>query len=110
MSGSLLLLSGCTAERLYHILPEDQGTYLENLWKEFDEGKTPEARFADVMDNFQPMLLNNSNEGDDWRKNGVERSQVEKRNVHTAEGSEQVWEYMKTIIDRNVERGSLRPE
>ena len=63
-----------------------------------------------MMDNFQPMLLNNSNEGDDWRKNGVARSQVEKRNVHTAEGSEQVWEYMKTIIDRNVERGSLRPE
>ena len=62
------------------------------------------------MDNFQPMLLNNSNEGDDWRKNGVARSQVEKRNAHTAEGSEQVWEYMKTIIDRNVERGSLRPE
>ena len=98
------------AERLYHILPEDQGTYLENLWKEFEEGKTPEARFAHVMDNFQPMLLNNSNEVDDWRKNGVERSQVEKRNVHTAEGSEQVWEYMKTIIDQNVERGSLRPE
>ena len=98
------------AERLYHILPEDQGTYLENLWKEFEEGKTPEARFAHVMDNFQPMLLNNSNEGDDWRKNGVARSQVEKRNAHTAEGSEQIWEYMKAVIDQNVERGSLRPE
>ena len=98
------------AERLYHILPEDQGTYLENLWKEFEEGETPEARFAHVMDNFQPMLLNNSNEGDDWRKNGVARSQVEKRNTHTSEGSEQIWEYMKAIIDQNVKRGSLKPE
>lgn len=98
------------AERLYHILPEDQGTYLEDLWKEFEEGKTPEARFAHVMDNLQPMLLNDSNEGNDWRQNGVARSQVEKRNTHTAEGSEQIWEYMKKIIDRNVEKGSLKPE
>ena len=62
------------------------------------------------MDNFQPMLLNDSNEGDDWRQNGVARSQVEKRNTRTAQGSEQIWEYMKKIIDRNVERGSLRSE
>ena len=98
------------AERLYHILPEDQGTYLENLWKEFEAGETAEARFAHVMDNFQPMLLNHSNGGEDWKEHGIAKPQVEKRNLHTAEGSAWIWDYMKSIIDRNVEKGSLKPE
>ena len=97
------------AERLYHILPEDQGTYLKALWEEFEAGETPEARFAHVMDNFQPLLLNDSNEGNDWREHGVARAQVEKRNERTAGGSREIWEYMKTVLDRNVERGSLKP-
>ena len=97
------------AERLYHILPEDQGSYLEELWKEFEAGETPEARFAHVMDKFQPVILNDSNEGSDWREHGVARDQVEKRNARTAEGSREIWEYMKKVLDRNVERGSLKP-
>ncbi len=96
------------ADRLYQILPGDQGAYLRSLWDEFEEGNTPEARFAHVMDNFQPMLLNDSNGGEDWSEHGIERAQVEKRNTRTAEGSAAIWEYMREIIDRNVEKGSLR--
>ncbi len=95
------------ADRLYHILPDDQGGYLRALWEEFEEGKTPEARFAHVMDNFQPMILNDSNGGSDWVEHGVVRAQVEKRNTRTAEGSAVIWDYMKEIIEKNVERGSL---
>ncbi|MCF0230003.1 MAG: HD domain-containing protein, partial [Parasporobacterium sp.] len=46
------------ADRLYHILPEDQAEKYLNLWLEFEEGKTPEARFAHTLDNFQPAMLN----------------------------------------------------
>ena len=62
------------------------------------------------MDNFQPLLLNDSNGGEDWKEHGIARSQVEKRNLHTAEGSAWIWDYMKSIIDRNVEKGSLKSE
>ena len=98
------------AERLYGLLPEDQGSFLKALWEEFERGESPEAKFAHVMDNLQPMLLNHSNGGQDWSSRGVRRSQVEERNRHTAEGSETIWAYMKEIIEQNLQRGSLKDE
>ena len=98
------------AEKLFGILPADQGKKLKSIWEEFEEYETPEARFAHTMDNFQPMLLNDSNGGGDWIEHGVARCQVEKRNEKTASGSEKIWEYMKSVIDRNVKKGSLKSE
>jgi hypothetical protein len=51
------------AERIYGLLPDDQRDELRALFDEFEAGKTPEARFAKTMDNFQPLLLNDSNGG-----------------------------------------------
>lgn len=98
------------AERLFGLLPEDQGEELRALWEEFEEYETPEARFAHTMDNFQPMLLNDSNGGGDWKEHGIRRSQTEKRNEKTGTGSREIWEYMKTILDANVAKGSLKDE
>ncbi len=98
------------ADRLFGLLPEDQGRELRALWEEFEEYETPEARFAHTMDNFQPMLLNDSNGGGDWKEHGIRRSQTEKRNEKTGTGSREIWEYMKTILDANVARGSLKDE
>lgn len=96
------------ADKIYSMLPEDQGKKLRELWEEFEAYETPEARFAHVMDNFQPMLLNDSNSGNDWARNKIARSQVEKRNEKTGSGSEEIWEFMKTIIDAHVKKGSLQ--
>ncbi len=96
------------ADRLFGMLPEDQTGELRALWEEFEEYETPESRFAHTMDNFQPMMLNDSNGGMDWAAHGIARPQVEKRNEKTGTGSEEIWEYMQTILDRNVRRGSLR--
>lgn len=98
------------ADKLFGILPEDQGKRLRAFWEEFEEYETKEARFAHTMDNFQPMLLNDSNDGNDWVQHGIARSQVEKRNEKTATGSEEIWEYMKKIIDKHVEKGNLKGE
>ena len=98
------------ADRIFGMLPKDQEEEFRSLWDEFEEYETPEARFAHVMDNFQPMLLNDSNEGGDWKAHGIKRSQTEKRNAKTGTGSAEIWEYMKTILDSNVARGSLKDE
>lgn len=95
------------AERIFGILPEDQGTKLKALWEEFEAYETPEARFAHTMDNFQPMLLNDYNEGKDWTSHGVRISQVMKRNRKTGTGSEQIWKYMKELLEKNVKDGRL---
>jgi putative hydrolase of HD superfamily len=98
------------ADAIFGMLPEDQGGMLRSLWEEFEEYETPEARFAHTMDNFQPMLLNDSNGGGDWIEHGIARSQVEKRNEKTGSGSGEIWEYMKKIIEKNVEKGSLKSD
>ena len=96
------------ADKLYGLLPKDQGEYLKDLWYEFEEQKTPEARFARTMDCFQPLILNDATDGRAWKEHGVKRSQVLKRNERVRLGSEQIWEYEKeNLIEKNVRNGNI---
>lgn len=96
------------AERLFGLLPEDQGAKLKALWEEFEARATPEARFARTLDNCQPMMLNAASDGRSWVEHGVRLSQVLKRNERTAEGSEVLWKYMKErFIAPNVDKKRL---
>ena len=63
-------------ERLYSMLPEDQKADLVAIFDEFEERKTPEAKFARALDNLQPLLLNHSNDGGDWKNHDVTAEQV----------------------------------
>lgn len=96
------------ADRIFTLLPEDQGTKFRQLWEEFEEGETPEARFARTMDNLQPMMLNDATGGKSWREKGIKVSQVLKRNQNTAKGSKELWNYAyNNMILPNVEKGNL---
>ena len=96
------------AERLYGLLPEDQGARLKALWEEFEECKTPEAKFARTMDNIQPLMLNNATGGRSWKEHSVHVNQVLERNKRTHEGSEELWKYAyDNFISPNVEQRNL---
>ena len=58
-------------ERIFSLLPEEQKDELSLLFDEFEAGQTAESRFAHAMDNLQPLLLNNSNNGKDWREHHI---------------------------------------
>ncbi|MCR5410102.1 MAG: HD domain-containing protein, partial [Lachnospiraceae bacterium] len=58
-------------QRIFSMLPDDQRDELTALFDEFEAGETAEARYAHAMDNLQPLILNNSNDGSDWREHGV---------------------------------------
>ena len=94
-------------ERIYSLLPADQKEQLAALFDEFEEGKTPEARFAKAMDNLQPLLLNNSNGGDDWKTHHVHASQIYKRQIKTKAGSEKLYELTDALIRDNIARGII---
>lgn len=68
------------ANRIFNLLPEDQAKKIFDLWNEFEERKTPEAKFARVMDNFQPVMLNAATDGRMWAENGVHLEKILKRN------------------------------
>lgn len=96
------------AERIYGLLPKEQGKPLLELWEEFEAQQTPEAKFAHTMDNIQPMLLNDASEGMSWREHGVKLSQILKRNERTAQGSQQIWDYaLNNILKKNVENENI---
>jgi putative hydrolase of HD superfamily len=95
-------------ERIFSILPDDQKQELTAIFDEFEEGVSAEARFARATDNLQPLILNDSNGGSDWREHGVWAEQVYARQSGTAAGSDRLYEYTKSVIDRNIEKGSLK--
>lgn len=95
------------AERIFGLLPDDQRTQLQQLFEEFEAYESPEARFVHAIDNLQPLMLNHSNNGGDWREHGVTRAQVMGRQQQSAKGSVQLWEYIRHVIEENIAKGNI---
>jgi putative hydrolase of HD superfamily len=98
------------ATRIFGLLPPDQAAGFRALWDEFEEQRTPEARFALACDRFHPMLLNCLTEGHAWRKHGVTQDRVLARNASVAQGSQAIWAYAVRMIDEAVAKGHLAPK
>lgn len=96
------------ANKLFSLLPQDQEQELRRLWEEFEEAVTPEAKFARTLDKFQPVVLNDASNGISWKEHGVYEQQILKRNEKTHEGSETIWAYEKSLIDKNVKNGNIK--
>ena len=97
------------ADRLFSLLPSDQAKEMRGIWEEFEANETPEARFAHAMDNVQPMMLNDANDGEDWKTRGIERSMPASRNAVTRLGSTELADYIDELLDKHVLQGNLRP-
>ena len=94
-------------ERLFSLLPDDQRAELTALFDEFEAYETPEARYAHALDNLQPLILNNSNDGGDWREHGVTAATVYGRQRKTRLGSERLFEVTDQILQSNIKKGNL---
>ncbi len=96
------------AERIFGILPEDQGTYFRALWDEFEAYESADAKYAHLLDNFQPLLLNHASGGISWVEHEVKKAQIYKRNEKIEETSRVIWDYMKQVIDENISKGNVK--
>ncbi len=94
-------------ERIFSLLPDDQKEELMSLFDEFEASETPEARFAHAIDNLQPLILNNSNDGSDWKEHGVSARQIYGRQKKTADGSEKLYEVTDQIIQSHIRKGTI---
>ncbi|HCU73566.1 MAG TPA: phosphohydrolase [Chloroflexi bacterium] len=95
------------ADRIYGLLPSEQGVEFRNLWEEFEARESPEARFAASIDRLQPLLLNHHTQGATWREREVTRDQVVAVNAHIADGSKELWELASAVIDDARDHGYL---
>ena len=95
-------------ERIFSLLPDEQKEELIALFDEFEAFETPESKFAHAMDNLQPLMLNNSNGGADWKEHEVTAQQVYGRQSKTRLGSETLFEVVDSIIQQNIANGQIR--
>ena len=97
------------ADRIFGILPKEQDKYFMDLWLEFEEASTPEARFATAIDSVQPLMLNDASDGLAWREHDVAASKVRERAYKKIKpGSEKLYEMVLDIIEENVRKGNLK--
>lgn len=96
------------AQRIFGMLPDDQKKELYNLWREFEECNTNEAKFASVLDRMQPLILNYTKGGISWKEHGIFKEQVSERNKQCKEGSQPLAELIDSIINDAAEKGYLK--
>ncbi|WP_181794948.1 HD family hydrolase [Streptomyces sp. WELS2] len=96
------------ADELFGLLPADQARRMRSLWDEFEERRTPEAKFAKAMDRLQPLLLNWMARGGTWRTPGITADDVRARKAVIGEASSALWRAGRRLIDEGEARGWSR--
>lgn len=96
------------AKRIFGILPEKQALEFIDIWTEFEEGVSNEAKFAKSMDRLEPLLQNTSNNGGTWKEFGVKYQTVYDKKKVIEEGSTELWKYSENLIRDSVEKGILK--
>lgn len=99
-----------SADRIYGLLPEEQGREYREIWEEFEAGETQEAKFACILDRLQPVMLNFASDGQAWIEHEVYKGQVLKRHEKTLQGPKEIAEYLLKILEDSVAKGFLKEE
>ncbi|MFZ0482399.1 MAG: HD domain-containing protein [Desulfobacterales bacterium] len=95
------------AERIFKILPLDQSRSFRELWDEFENRETPESKYANALDRFQPFLQNYATKGQIWRENNITRRQVKDRMQPMFDGAPLLWNLIELLIDDAVQKKYL---
>ncbi len=95
------------AKRIFGLLPTPLNDEMLNLWLEFEDAQTADAEFAKAMDRVLPVFQNMKDEGGSWKKHGIARNKIEKRNAHLKTSAPALWDYVMKQLDIAVERGWL---
>ena len=95
------------ADRIFGLLPPEQGSALRALWEEFETRTTPDARFAVALDRLQPLLNNHRSGGGSWRTHGIHRSQVLLRMEPIRDALPALWPTVESIIADNCALGHI---
>lgn len=94
-------------KKVYSFLPDDLKKEFSDLFDEFQEAKTPDAKFARTIDNLQPILLDNANDGANWKAHGVRAEQLYRKNEIVKSSSGKLFEVLDKIIKSHVEKGNI---
>lgn len=94
--------------RLLEILPNGIGDEYLALWQEFEEGVTPESKFAKAVDRVPPLLHNIHGNGHGWKKNNIPKGKVfDLNSKRISSGSSKLWLAIEEKLKKSVDDGIL---
>jgi putative hydrolase of HD superfamily len=96
------------AERIFGLLPTEQGRELRALWEEFEARSTPESKYANALDRLQPLLHNSRTQGGTWRIHNVTKDKVLKRMEPIKIGMPEVYPMVEMIIEEACAGGWIK--
>lgn len=96
-----------SADKLYALLPPEQGSELRALWEEFDAEQTLDAQYAAAMDHLQPFIHNVMTDGHTWKEGHVTREQVYARMAIVKAATPALWPFVENSINQGIEAGII---
>ena len=90
------------ANRLFGVLPEEQGQTFMALWREFEDRQTPDAKFAFALDRLMPILHNVFTQGRSWKEHGIRQEQALAKNRPIEDGSPVLWQAVESLITQTL--------
>ena len=96
------------ADKLFAMLPGEQGQMIRGMWEEFDAMETADAKYAACMDRLQPFFHNTLTDGHTWVESGTNHAAVEKRMAVIKEFMPRVYDWVAANIDHAIGAGWLK--
>lgn len=96
------------ADRVFGLLPNEQGALLRELWREFEAAESPDARFAKALDRFQPIVLNMATNGGTWINANVDEAVELRVSASIGSGSPMLWMAAQAAFREAIGLGWLR--
>jgi putative hydrolases of HD superfamily len=90
------------ANRLFGVLPQEQGQTFMALWREFEDRQTPDAKFAFALDRLMPILHNVFTQGRSWKEHGIRQEQALAKNRPIEDGSPVLWQAVESLITQTL--------
>ncbi|MFZ4816004.1 MAG: HD domain-containing protein [Phototrophicaceae bacterium] len=98
------------ADRIFGLLPDPDADDIQDLWEEFEDAKTPDAKYANAIDQLLPLLYNVDGGGLSWKEHHPTYEQVVERcERRIRPASARLWELAQALLAIAVEEGWLTP-
>ncbi len=96
------------AERIFGLLPAEQGREFRQLWAEFEARQTAESKYANALDRLQPLLHNERTQGGTWRIHKVTKDKVIKRMEPIKIAMPRIYPMVEKVIEDACAIGWIR--
>lgn len=96
-------------DRIFGLLPDAIAKEFKEIWNEFEDGESPEAKFVSAIDRFLPLYSNYLNGGYSWKNHNVKADKVvHKCQPPISQGLPELWNVALKMIEESVANGNLQ--